>query len=178
MTVLSASALASRPDADEYLAYYARYIEQVPDGDVLETLERQLEEMVALVDRFGEARGAHRYAEGKWSVKEVLGHIADAERIFTYRALCAARGETAALPAFDENAYVANANFDARTLNSLLGELTAIRRATLALFRSLDSATLARRVVASGAPVSARALAWIIAGHERHHLTLLRERYL
>jgi uncharacterized damage-inducible protein DinB len=178
MTVLSASALSSRPDADEFAPYYGRYIEQVPDGDVLETLERQLEEMVALVDRFGEARGGHRYAEGKWSVKEVLGHIADAERIFTYRALCAARGETGGLPAFDENAYVANANFDARTLNSLLGELTAIRRATLAFFRSLDSATLARRVVANNVPVSARALAWIVAGHERHHLNLLRDRYL
>jgi uncharacterized damage-inducible protein DinB len=178
MTVLSSSALASRPDADEFAPYYGRYVEQVPDGDVLETLERQLEELVALVDRFGEARGGHRYAEGKWSVKEVLGHMADAERIFTYRALAAARGETGALPSFDENTYVAHGNFDARTLNSLLGELTAIRRATLTLFRSLDSTALARRVVASGVPVSARALAWIVAGHERHHLNLLRDRYL
>jgi uncharacterized damage-inducible protein DinB len=178
MSVLSAAALATRPADDEFAPYYARYIAAVPDGDVLDTLERQLEEMVALMDRFGEAGGSHRYAEGKWSVKEVLGHIADAERIFAYRALCAARGEQGSLPGFDENAYVANANFDGRTLNSLLGELTATRRATLALFRSLDSATLARRVVANGVPVSARALAWIVAGHERHHQNLLRERYL
>ncbi|MGZ8412027.1 MAG: DinB family protein [Gemmatirosa sp.] len=174
----SASALSLRPDADEFAPYYARYIAQVPDGDVLDTLERQLEEMVALMDRFGETGSMHRYAEGKWSVKEVLGHIADAERIFAYRALCAARGESGGLPGFDENAYVANANFDARTLNSLLGELTATRRATLALFRSLDAETLARRVVANGVPVSVRALAWIVAGHERHHQVILRERYV
>lgn len=177
MSVLSPVALATRPAADEFAPYYARYVEAVPDGDVLETLERQLEEMVALMDGFGEAGAAHRYAEGKWSVKEVLGHVTDAERVFTYRAMCAARGEPGALPSFDENLYVANADFDARTLNSLLGELTAVRRATLALFRSLDPAVLSRRVTASGVPVSVRALAWIVAGHDRHHQDILRARY-
>lgn len=178
MPVRSPSALTTRPGADEFAPYYARYVEAVPDGDVLDTLERQLEEMVALMDGFGEAGSAHRYAEGKWSVKEVLGHVADAERIFTYRALCAARGEAGALPGFDENRYVAGANFDGRTLNSLLGELTAIRRATLAFFRSLDASTLTRRVTANGVSVTVRALAWIVAGHERHHQNVLRERYL
>ena len=172
------SLLAAPPAADEFAPYYARYIDTVPRGDVLETLEAQHADAVELLDRFGEARGGHRYAPGKWSVKEVVGHLTDAERIFTYRALCAARGEAGALPAFDENAYVAGADFDRRTLNSLLGEFTAVRRATLSLFRNLDESQLARRVVANDQPVSARALAWIIAGHERHHTGLLRERYL
>lgn len=178
MSVLSPAALASRPDADEFAPYYARYIDQVPDGDVLETIERQLADTVALMDRFGEAGSLHRYAEGKWSVKEVLGHLADAERVFCYRAMAAARAEAGSLPAFDENAYVANAAFDARSLASLLGEMTAVRRATLALFRSMTPPELGRRVVANNVPVSARALAWIVAGHERHHQNVLRERYL
>lgn len=170
--------LTTPPDPAEYAAYYRRYVDTVPAGDLLVTLEKQLEELVALVDGVGEARAGHRYAEGKWSVKELLGHVADTERIFAVRTLCAARGEPADLPGFDENAYVARANFDARTLNSLLGELTAVRRATLALLRSLDEEALARRVTANGHPMTARALAWIIAGHERHHANVLRERYL
>ncbi|MDF1503109.1 DinB family protein [Roseisolibacter sp. H3M3-2] len=177
MSALSPAALAVRPAAGEFAPYYARYIDQVPDGDVLELLERQLEETVAVADGFGEAGAAHRYAPGKWSVKQVLGHLTDAERIFTYRAVAAARGETGALPAFDENAYVERADFDARTLNSLLGELTAVRRATLAFFRGLPPETFDRTVVANNVPVSVRALAWIVAGHERHHVKVLRERY-
>ena len=178
-TARAAHALLTEPPGhDEYAEYYRRYVETVPTGDLLVTLERQLEETVALLDTVGEARAGHRYAEGKWSVKEVVGHVTDAERIFTMRALCAARGETAALPGFDENAYVARASFDARSLNALMGELTAVRRATLALFRSLDATELGRRVTASGHPVTARALAWITAGHERHHARILRERYM
>lgn len=164
--------------AGEYLPSHARYVALVPPGDVLATLEAQLADTVALLDALGEARADHRYAPGKWSAREVVGHVIDTERIVTYRALCAARGEAAPLPAFDENAYVAAADFDARSLNSLLGELTAVRRATLAFFRHLGEAALARRAVANGAPMSARAAAWIVAGHERHHQTLLRERYL
>lgn len=166
------------PDAGEHLPYYAQYIARVGPGDVLATLETQLADTVAVLDAIGEERAGHRYAPGKWSAREVVGHMTDTERVFTYRALCAARGEAAPLPAFDENAYVAASDFDARSLNSLMGELTAVRRATLVLFRNLGEAALARRVVANGAPMSARAAAWIIAGHERHHQHLLRERYL
>lgn len=165
-------------ESGEFLAYYARYVALVPTGDVLATLETQIEDTVALLDEFGEERAGYRYAPGKWSVREVVGHIVDTERVFGYRAVCAARGEVAALPGFDENAWVAGADFDRRTLNSLMGEFTAVRRATLALFRNLGEAALRRRVVANGAPVSARALAWIVAGHELHHRTLLAERYL
>ena len=178
MPLAISSLLASPPAADEYLAYYQKYIDQVPAGDVLDTLEAQLADTVALLDRFGEARAGHRYAEGKWSVREVVGHVADAERIFVYRALCASRGEAGSLPGSDENAYVDEAGFDARTLNSLLGELTAVRRATLSLFRNLAEEQLMRRVIANGHPITPRALAWIIAGHERHHARLLAERYL
>ena len=165
------------PDGGEYLPYYAKYVALVASGDVLATLDAQLADTVAVLDRFGEGRAGHRYAPGKWSVREVVGHMVDTERVFAYRAVCAARGETAPLPGFDENAWVAGADFDRRPLATLMSELTAVRRATVALFRNLDEPALARRVVANGAPVTARALAWIIAGHELHHRRLLEERY-
>ena len=177
MPTLTPSPLLAPPSADEHLPYYTRYVALVPPGDVLDTLERQLEETVALVSSFGEQRGGHRYAPGKWSVREVVGHIVDTERVFAFRAMAAARNESNALPGFDENAYVANADFDTRSLNSLLGELTAVRRATLSFFRNVGDEAALRRVTANGAPVTVRALAWIIAGHERHHVAILRERY-
>ena len=178
MPYTSSAVLAEHPAHDEYAPFYRRYVEAVPAGDVLTTLEQDLQELVPLLDAVNEQGAMHRYAEGKWSVKEVIGHLIDAERVFAYRAMSGARGEQQSLPGFDENAWVTQAGFDARTLNSLLGELTAVRRATLALFRSLDEAALLRRVTANGNPVSVRALAWIAAGHARHHTTLLRERYL
>lgn len=165
-------------DGTEYLPYYDRYITLVPAGDVLDTLDVQLADTVAVIDAAGESRAGHRYAEGKWSVRQLVGHVVDTERIFTFRALAAARGETGVLPAFDENAYVEHAGFDTRSLGSLFGEWNAVRRATLALFRNLDADALGRRVVANGGPLSARAAAWIIAGHELHHREILRQRYL
>jgi uncharacterized damage-inducible protein DinB len=178
MSLATVPSLATRPASDEFLPYYQKYIDRVPEGDLLATLESQIEPTVELLDRFGESQSELRYAPGKWSVKEIVGHLSDAERIFSFRALVAARGDTTSLPGFDENAYVARAGFDARTLNSLVGDLTAVRRATLALFRSLSDEELARRVTANNAPISARALAWIITGHEIHHASLIRERYL
>ncbi|MGH7713879.1 MAG: DinB family protein, partial [Gemmatimonadaceae bacterium] len=119
----------------------------------------------------------HRYAEGKWSVAEVIGHLADCERIFAYRAMRFAREDTTPLEGFDENAYTPAGRFDARSLGDVAAEFAAVRAATLALFRSLDSAALERVGPANGAPVSVRALAYIIAGHERHHVGLLNTRY-
>ena len=179
MTATVSPLLATPPAADgtEFPPYFGKYIALVPAGDVLATLETQLTDTVAVLDEAGEARAGHRYAEGKWSVREVVGHAVDTERVFAYRALAAARGEGASLPPFDENVYVAHGAFDTRSLGSLLGEWTAVRRATLALFRNLDDTALTRRVTANDAPVSARALAWIIAGHELHHRELLRWRY-
>ncbi len=167
-----------KPDASEFLEYYGKYVARVPGGDAMKALQDQLGEVLTLVRELPEERGGHRYAPDKWSIREVLGHIMDAERIFAYRALRIARGDATPLATFDENAYVPAGRFDARTLADLAEEYQAVRRATVLLFRSMDGDALGRMGVASGAGVSVRALAWIIAGHEAHHVALLRERYL
>lgn len=167
-----------RPDASEFLAYYAKYTDRVPDGDLLQTLRAQLDDTLALVRGLDESQGGHRYAPGKWTIREVLAHIIDAERIFAYRALRIARGDATPLPGFDENAYAENAGAESRTLADLADEFEHVRLGNLAMLRALDDEALARAGTASGGPVSVRALAWIIAGHELHHVALLRERYL
>jgi uncharacterized damage-inducible protein DinB len=174
---MSATAPA-RPEADEYNAYYEKYVSLVPDADVSETLERQIEGTLALLQGVTEERAAHRYEPNKWSIKQVVGHIVDAERIFAYRALAIARGERQPLPGMDQDEYMAVANFDARTLADLVGELEDMRRANVRMFRALDADAWARRGVASESEVTVRALAHIIAGHETHHVNILRERYL
>lgn len=166
-----------RPAAAEYDPYYGRYIEKVPEGDLLRTLEAQGRETQALLAGLSDAKALHRYAAGKWSIKEVIGHVADTERVYAYRALRFARADATALPGFDENAWVPAGSFDARSVADLAAELDAVRRATLALFRGLDAAALGRRGTANDAAVTVRAIAWIIAGHERHHVALLHERY-
>ena len=169
--------MIARPDASEHAPYYARYVDGVPDGDLLSILEAQLNQVLSFARGLPEARGGHRYAEGKWSIREVLGHLVDCERIFAYRALRIARGDTTPLAGFDENPYVQAGRFDARTLADLADEYEAVRRATLHLFRHLDDVAVNRRGTANGTEVSVRALAWIIAGHERHHLGMLRGVY-
>jgi DinB family protein len=171
------AAAIPRPAAAEYDSYYGRYIDKVPEGDLLRTLAGQARETQALLAGLSDAKALHRYAAGKWSIKEVIGHVADTERVYSYRALRFARADATALPGFDENAWVPAGNFDARPLADLAAELDAVRRATLALFRGLDAAALARRGTANDAAISVRAIAWIIAGHERHHVALLHERY-
>jgi hypothetical protein len=167
----------ARPEADEYAPFYAGYVARVPEGDVLELLARQAEDTQALLSSLEPDRASYRYAPDKWSVTEVVGHLCDAERIFSYRALRFARGDETPLPGFDEQAYVPNAGFDRRGLPDVLGELRCLRQSTLFLFRGLDEAAGRRRGVASGHPMSTRALAYVIAGHERHHLEVLRTRY-
>jgi hypothetical protein len=167
-----------RPGADEYVAYYGKYISRVPDGDVCDLLARQVDDTLALIRSIPEARGTHRYAAGKWSIKEVIGHVNDSERIFAYRALRIARGDATPLPGFEQDDYVPAGKFDQRTLADLGEELSAIRQATLHLFRHLDVTAAARRGTASGNPITPRALAYIIAGHERHHVAILKEKYL
>jgi uncharacterized damage-inducible protein DinB len=171
------AAAIPRPAAADYDPYYGTYIDKVPDGDLLRTLESQARETQALLAGLSDAEALHRYAPGKWSIKEVIGHVTDVERVFSYRALRFARADATALSGFDENAWVPAGNFDARFLRDLAAELDAVRRATIALFRGLDAAALARRGTASDNAVSVRAIAWIIAGHERHHVGLLHERY-
>lgn len=165
-----------RPQAGEHSPYYSKYIDQVPDGDLVSMLREQLMDTVALLRNVGD-RADYAYAPGKWTVKEVIGHLSDTERVMSYRAMCIARNDKTNLPSFDENAFVANANFGRRTLGDLLEELQVVRAATIHLGKHLDSEELARRGTASGNEISARALFYIIAGHERHHVALLREKY-
>ncbi|HEX6536350.1 MAG TPA: DinB family protein [Gemmatimonadaceae bacterium] len=166
-----------RPTESEYAPFFQAYVSKVPTGDVLAMLARQVEETAALVDGLSNERAEYRYAPGKWSIKEVVGHIADSERIFVYRALCAARGERAELPGFDENAYVDTARFDRRTIQDLVAELRTVRAATVSFFDGLSDDDLARALVANKKPYTVRALAYVIAGHERHHQEGLVERY-
>jgi len=167
-----------RPAPDEFAPYYASYVSLVPDGDVTATLASQLEETLDLLRPLGEEQALFRYAPGKWSVKEVVTHLIDAERVFMYRALSFARGATDSLPSFDENAWAPMAEADQVPLDELLDEFDAVRSATVSLLAHLPREAWGRRGIASGKGVSVRALAWITAGHERHHARVLRERYL
>ena len=169
---------AVRPASNEYAPYYDRYIKLVPDGPIVDTLRRQIAETTALLGALPESKGDHRYGPGKWSVKEVLGHVIDSERVFSYRALRFARGDEATLPGFDQDLYVPAGAFGRRTLRSLIGEFGTVRAATLLLYENLDEAALSRSGIAAEFRMSVRALAWTIAGHERHHVGVLRERYL
>jgi hypothetical protein len=167
-----------RPAPDEHLPYYAGYISQVPDGDLLTLLDRQCAETVGFLRGLPRARWTYRYARGKWSVAEVVGHVCDTERIFAYRALRFARGDATPLAGFEQDDYVPVGKFDAREPGRLIEEFEAVRRATIALLRDLPDDAPQRRGVANNAEISVRALAFIIAGHERHHLRVLRERYV
>lgn len=167
-----------RPESSEYAPYYGTYIGKVPDGDLLRGLEAQSEATMGLLSGVPEAKGGFAYAPGKWTLKEVIGHVTDAERVFSYRALRIARGDTIPLPGFDQDPWVPNSGANARTLADLLGELRVVRASTLALLRHLPPESVTRMGTASDKPISVRALAWIIAGHERHHLGIVRERYL
>ncbi len=166
-----------RPAADEYPPFYAGYVGHVPEGDLLARLERQSRETPARLRSLGPEAARLRYAPDKWSVIEVVGHLADSERIFAYRALRIARGDATPLAGFDQNAYVAAGNFEQRAFAEVLEEFELVRRGTLALLRSFDDAAWQRRGVANNHPVSARALAYVIAGHELHHLAILRTHY-
>jgi len=167
-----------RPRPDELGAYYHGYLALVPPGDVLQLLEDGLAETRALLERFGEARGGHRYAPGKWSVKDLVGHLIDAERVFSYRALRIARGDTTPLAGFEQDDYVAAAGADRRTLADLTEEMTLLRGANLRLFRSLTAADWERRGTASDNPFVAAAFPYLLVGHEAHHRRILAERYL
>lgn len=172
------STTITRPAADEYAPYYAGYVRRVPEDDLRGALRAQLGTTLALLRGIGESRGDHRYAPDKWTIKEVIGHIVDTERIMSYRALRIARGDTTPLAGFEQDGYVPNGNFGQRTIANLAEELEVVRRGTIILFNHLDDAALTRRGTASGATVTPRALAYIIAGHELHHVDILRTKYL
>lgn len=166
----------SRPAPDEFASFYAGYIDRVPAAGPVAALEAQRSRIAAL-QALPESRATHRYADGKWSVKEVIGHVADAERVFAYRLLRIARADSTPLAGFDENQWAAAAPHHHRPVADVVKELLAVREATLALVDSLDEASLVRLTVANGRPVSGRALCWILAGHAQHHLAILHERY-
>lgn len=167
-----------RPAADEFAPFYANYIAQVPDGDVVEALIGGAEIASALLGDLEDDVASRAYAPGKWTLKEVVLHCADAERIFAYRALRIARGDTTPLPGFDENAYAPMSGANLRTMDSILDEFESVRDASVTLYQGLPSEAWTRRGEASGKPVSVRGIAWITAGHLLHHLSVIQDRYL
>ena len=174
----SSPAPVRRPAPGEIAGEYLGYVQEAAGDDPLALLEGGLAETRALLARFGEARGAHRYAPGKWSVKEVVGHIIDGERVFSYRALRIARGDQTPLPGFEQDDFVAASHADRRPLADLVAELEHLRAANLLFFRSLEPAAWERTGTAAGKPFVACAFPWILAGHEAHHRRVLAERYL
>lgn len=172
------TAAATRPQTTEYLPYYERYVSLVPEGDVLDTLAGQLDSTLALLRSISEDRAGFRYAPGKWSIKELVGHVIDTERIFAYRALRFARSDQTELSGFEQDDYISNATFDDCRLSDLIDEFEHVRRGNLLMFRQLNDDAWARHGVASNAEVSVRALAFIMAGHELHHLNVLKDKYL
>jgi len=167
----------TRPDASEHAAYYGKYIALVPGNEIMRALESQGRETAQMLASLSESQGAHRYAPGKWSVKEVIGHVADSERIFAYRALRIARGDRTPIEGFEQDDYVRGAEFDRLTVADLLAEYKSVREATLRLFGCLQPEAWTRRGIANKNEVSVRALAYMIAGHELHHRQILREKY-
>jgi uncharacterized damage-inducible protein DinB len=167
-----------RPTNTEYAPFYNTYVSQVPVGPILDTLRLQRESSRELLERVPEEAGDHQYAEGKWSIKELLGHVVDTDRIFAFRALHFARSAPGAIPGMEQDDFAAIAPYSDRPLASIAKELHMLRGANLEQFAYWDEAVLDRTGVASGLRFSVRALLHIMAGHERHHMRVLRERYL
>ncbi len=169
---------AMRPDSTEAAEYYFTYISKVPDGDICAILERQQADTLALLRGISDEQSLHRYAPGKWSIREVVGHLNDTERVFAFRALWFARGFDSPLPSFDQNVAVPASAANERSWASHVDEFGAVRQSTLALFRNVAPEAWSRRGIASGNPFTVRALAWIAAGHVVHHAGIVRDRYL
>lgn len=166
-----------RPAPGTFGAYYQKYIDLVPDGDLRRLLPVIFDANFRVLRTITPEQERYRYASGKWSIREMVGHMADTERVFGYRALRIARGDTTPLPGFDENAFVRNARYDDIPLEQILGELMAVHASTILLFENMADEAWDRIGTASDVPVSVRALAYMIAGHELHHMNLLRDRY-
>ncbi|WP_432710084.1 DinB family protein [Pedobacter sp.] len=166
----------NRPQPHEYPEWGAQYINLVDQDDVLVLLEKQSQEFPEFLNNFIE-KADYAYAPGKWTIKELAGHIVDTERILCYRLLCFARGETSPLPGFDEDKYVQNAHFSDRSLHSIGEEFSLLRRANQFLFKSLNETELSRSGVASGRTISVRAILFVMAGHIIHHTKIIKERY-
>jgi hypothetical protein len=169
--------MIDRPLPTEYPEYYLRYVDAVMNDDVLTVLREQMDDVAWMFDGMDEERALFRYAEGKWTIKEVMGHLVDSERMFGMRAMCLARGEQQSMPGFDQDDYVVRGRFNDRSLTSILNEWALLREANVELFATLDEPSLQHSGVANNKPVTTRAVIWIIAGHVQHHLNILEERY-
>jgi uncharacterized damage-inducible protein DinB len=172
------TSVKKRPEIGEYDSYFSRYINLVPDGDILDILEQQNKETNTLLKDISDTQGQFKYSSNKWSVKEVIGHLTDTERILGYTLLCIARGEAQSLPSYDKNVYVKSAAFDKQSLEDLLANLTTVRKSTLQLLKSLNSEDWLRRGRANGSEVTVRALVIILVGHELHHRKIIKEFYI
>ncbi|HSS22569.1 MAG TPA: DinB family protein [Pyrinomonadaceae bacterium] len=172
------SLMIGRPKPDEAASYYSIYIDRVTSDDVVGFLTQQQDEAVAFLKEISEEQSLHRYAADKWSMRELLGHVNDCERVFAYRALWFARAFPDPLPSFDQEIAVAGADSDKVSWANLIDEFQSVRASTIALFRQLPEEAWSRTGIASDNPVSVRALAYIMAGHVSHHLAILRERYV
>ncbi len=171
------SLVTERPQSSEHAPFYGQYVSRVPDGDLLALLKEQCSATTALIRRVPVERADFSYAPGKWTIKEVVAHLIDVERVMTFRALWFARGDATGLPGFDENAWAMETGARERTLPDLADEFEALRASTIHFARHLTPEMLQRTGTSSGQPLSVRALLYIVAGHERHHAELLRERY-
>ena len=171
------SAPSGRPEAGEYASFYARYVDQVPEDDVVRVLDEQRADLRAVFGSLSPEQERYSYQPDKWSIRQVVGHLGDAERIFGLRAFCFSRGESQPLPGFDENQYVSAAPYERISLASLVAELELVRGSNLAAFRRFDESVWRRIGTASGHPISVRALAYATAGHVRHHFGILEQRY-
>ena len=167
----------ARPEAGEFLPYYATYIALVPDGDIVEALRSTGEKVRVALAAIPEEKGGYAYADGKWTIRTLIGHVIDAERIFTYRALRLARADATPLPGFEENDFAKTAGSDSRTVADLAAEMTALRDCTVRLFASLPEDAWTRTGTVNNGHISVRAIAYITAGHAEHHLRVLREKY-
>ena len=168
----------SRPLETEYPPDFSSYIAQVNENEILPVLRSQIDALDVLLDRVSPDHETYRYAEGKWSIREIVGHLIDGERVFGYRALCIARGDTRSLPGFDQEEYLASAPYHHIELEDLLSEFRLVRQSNIAMFRNLDETAWTRIGTANDNQVSVRALAFGMAGHVRHHMNVLREKYL
>ncbi len=170
--------IIEKPQTGEYAPYFGRYISLVPEGDLLATLETQGTRTLSVLRGLSESDGDFCYEPGKWSIKQMVGHMNDTERVFAYRLLCAARNDRSPLPSFEQDGYVQFGGFAGRTLANLVEELAAIRKTTLCLLRGLEDSAWTRQGIVNQLEVSVRAIGYMIAGHELHHQGILRERYL
>lgn len=166
-----------RPQPDEYAPFYETYVRLVPENDLMDAFHRAMDEIHGVLDAIPADKADYAYAEGKWTVKQLLQHIIDTERVFSYRAVCIARGEKQSLPGFDENEYAAAADVETRSLKDMKEELLSLRHSVYLMFKGFSPEMLKQIGTASGKPISTLALGYISIGHIRHHFTILHDRY-